>query len=123
MNKNMGLNFSGDSGIADNRKVIIQSYSNDRSTDDVIQWINYLNPSIKTEKIFDTFQIDEVKIELSNSKSIFKLNDVIFSHEDSYWYRRGYLSILNTDSFISKNIQENNSLPILDFLNKKQISN
>ncbi|NHN26126.1 hypothetical protein FIA58_010600 [Flavobacterium jejuense] len=85
----MGLNFSGDFGAVDDKKIVIQSESNDRSTDEVIQWIKYLKPKILIEQIFDFYEINEVKIELSNTKFNLKLNDKCFNSTDSFWYRRG----------------------------------
>ncbi|VXB10445.1 Grasp-with-spasm system ATP-grasp peptide maturase [Flavobacterium sp. 9AF] len=115
----MELNFSGDFGTVDNKKIIIQSESKDRSTDDVIQWIRYLSINTKIEEIFDFLDLQEIKIEIANDKFNFRLNNLDYNYNDSYWYRRGIINIPNTNGFIQESIENNNSKPILDFLNSK----
>jgi hypothetical protein len=89
----MDSNFSGDFGVADNMKIIIQSEVNDRSTDEVLQWIKYLNSNTFVEILFGLFNSKDLKLELTNSHLNFKLNEKSLSLKDSYWNRRGYFII------------------------------
>ncbi len=102
-----------------NKKVFIQSSSNDRSTDDVICWLNHLNSKVEICTIFDTKTIQKVKINISNKAKLnLLINDLEFNSTTSFWYRRGKFNFnFENDKTLSCNIYDENVKPILDFVN------
>ncbi|UOX34310.1 hypothetical protein LXD69_02050 [Flavobacterium sediminilitoris] len=105
------------------KKIVIQSDVDDRSTDDVIQWINYLSPNCLVETLFGACLIKDLKIEFSNENIVYKINDVSFTNKDSYWYRRGMFKLFQDDSFFKKSIYENSLFPVISYLDVKKSQN
>lgn len=66
-------------------KVVIQSEDNDSSTDEVIQWLHFLFPSITIYNQFNQYPIDNLKIEISN-----KGNSIY-----TWYYTKGLLQLCN----------------------------
>jgi ATP-GRASP peptide maturase of grasp-with-spasm system len=87
--------------------VLISSISDDKSTSDVIEWLNYFNiPVVRInendEIILNEFNIDnnsvEFSIQIKGKKNVIRLSEIA-----AYWYRRGDIRIKNK---ITKNGSE-----------------
>lgn len=50
-------------------KVVIQSASDDGSTDDVINWLKSLNLNIEIERFFNHIDVETFNLNLTNSKA------------------------------------------------------
>lgn len=107
------------------RCVYIQSNSNDRTTDRVIDWINYCSfNKVPVVRFNDKTIIDSVCINLSPHVGLkMSINNHDFLQSDSYWYRRGSFDIEN---FLQSNNESKNSyikhkhlISLLDFLRGK----
>ncbi len=71
------------------KKIIIQSESTDRSTDDVVAWLNYFNQLDSIVTFFDDYPITQFSLDYSDTELLVNINGNTFSTSDSYWYRRG----------------------------------
>jgi glutathione synthase/RimK-type ligase-like ATP-grasp enzyme len=103
------------------KKTIIQTGSFDRSTDDILFWLNYYNIFEKKEIVIfnDDNLLNEIDIRFDSESINYKINDKSFNNNDSFWYRRGQFKFFDTktnNKFINDSINNiNNSL--LNFLN------
>jgi ATP-GRASP peptide maturase of grasp-with-spasm system len=98
---------------------IIQSSSDDRSTDDVIQWLEHKNYT-KTKKFFDKTELENIDIFFDNNELKLEINNIDIT--ENFWYRRGEFAeqkkvILDCpiEELIIANKKENIK-PIIDFL-------
>lgn len=87
-----------------NSKIIVQSESNDGSTDDVINWIKYLS-NREIIPFFDVFKIDKFEAVIDSNDTYIKLNETKIHIEDRFWYRRGiYEAGYDKQSSIHQNL-------------------
>ncbi|WP_459212007.1 ATP-grasp domain-containing protein [Aquimarina rhabdastrellae] len=105
-----------------NKQIIIQSESNDLSTDDVMSWIYHKNSHIKVDTIFDDYEIDDVSLEMSNENGISGvINDININKKSNYWYRRGQLKAypknIRSGTHFQKLMHNETILPIEEFIN------
>lgn len=72
--------------------ILIVSNSNDKSTGDVINWLNHLGK----KHIRINIQ-DNVSIEFISNDIILKVNNLLIKLSDitSFWYRRGFINVKN----------------------------
>lgn len=76
--------------MRNDKGLIIQSERGDKSTDDVLWWLNYLDPSVHTSCIWDDHLIERFSISLDSLNGAkMMMNDQIINSKDSFWYRRG----------------------------------
>ncbi|MBS1590150.1 MAG: grasp-with-spasm system ATP-grasp peptide maturase [Bacteroidetes bacterium] len=77
--------------------IVIQSQYDDPTTDDVLDWLYYLDPSIKVQRLNGTQEISSLEYLLNSECEEFNIltNDSTINHNNfsSYWYRRGLLSL------------------------------
>ncbi|MEO4005046.1 grasp-with-spasm system ATP-grasp peptide maturase [Flavobacterium sp. CAU 1735] len=104
------------------KEIFIQSERNDLSTDDVIAWIYYLKKDIKINTFLDDYHIDNLSVEMSNTKKIeARINDKKLNHNSNVWYRRGeFISFDKNDvrnKEVHKKINTETITPVLEFLN------
>jgi ATP-GRASP peptide maturase of grasp-with-spasm system len=98
---------------------IIQSSSDDRSTDDVIQWLEHKKYS-KIKIFFDEIELENIDIYFDNNNLNFEINNTDIT--ENFWYRRGKFAeqkkvVLDypIEELIIANKKENIK-PIIDFL-------
>lgn len=73
-----------------NHELIIQSERDDKSTDDILWWLSYLNPHAKVSCFWDEHFIEKVSISLDSLNGVkIIINDETITSNDSFWYRRG----------------------------------
>lgn len=104
-----------------NSKIVIQSDSNDGSTDDIISWIKFLSNK-EISFFFDDYKINNFEVLLDLDNSYVKINNTKININDSFWYRRGFLehsSQNNSPLFNSlyANLYKNNEKTILNTIN------
>jgi hypothetical protein len=75
--------------------IIIQTEKNDRSTNDVIDWLKYYK-NTKINLLHNQYRINSLRIELNNSFTRIEINKVNISEQFKYWYRRGYFSFVES---------------------------
>jgi ATP-GRASP peptide maturase of grasp-with-spasm system len=106
-------------------KILIQSEAADKSTDDVLSWIKYLNPAKKVEQMFDNYMINSIKIELSNKHGVgLTINGKKLNKDTAFWYRRGELKFeqfefMSMQNEVEIKIAQEYLGPILSFINGK----
>lgn len=102
--------------------ISIQSISTDRSTDDVIHWLHYLNNDVSVNLFSDESNLTGVKIELSNENGlVVSLNN---NKIDNFWYRRGeFVTKNNSNTKINRIIDLENKITLLNFLHKNIYQN
>ena len=105
--------------MSKNNEVFVQSVSDDRSTDDVIQWLYHLNNKIKITPIFDVHSIKKIDVKISNKSKIEIDTEGVNLNSNSYfWYRRGKFNFDFANSkILNINMYEDNIKPILEFVN------
>lgn len=103
--------------------ISIQSISNERSTDDVIQWLHYLKEDISLNLYCDEYSIQDLKIEFSNEDGYIATinNNEIVNH----WYRRGEFLMKNSINKYKINaiIDIETKTPLLTFLHSSIFKN
>ncbi len=87
------------------KKIIIQSESTDRSTDDVVAWLNYFNQLDNLVTFFDDYPITRFCLDYSDTELLVNINGNTFSTSDRYWYRRGEFRI---NSYLKSQYKEVN---------------
>lgn len=102
-------------------KIIIQSDSNDKSTDDVITWIKYLSDK-KILVFFDDYKINDFEIVMNSTNSYIKINESKIDINDSFWYRRGFFQYYSKKSNLLfqnlyNNIYSQNEKTLLNTIN------
>jgi ATP-GRASP peptide maturase of grasp-with-spasm system len=119
----MGLNCFQASGVADNMgKVLVQSTSNDGSTDDVLSWLHYLNKDLIIYNFLDSYNIDSLSLSINNKELLsVTINNLTIDNKTSSWYRRGNLEssfgFCKKYELIEKEVHTENFKPIMEFLN------
>lgn len=100
-------------------KIYIQSESNDRTTDDVIQWLHYLGFGENIKCFFNDYLIQDLNLELSNETTQLKINGHDIS-KGTYWYRRGMFRFSNENKFwdLGQKNYDYNINPLLKFINR-----
>ncbi len=74
------------------KEVLIQSERNDKSTDDVLPWLYYLDNNVVVNKFYDNYAIESIDIEMSNKNSLkASINNIEIENQNYIWYRRGQL--------------------------------
>jgi ATP-GRASP peptide maturase of grasp-with-spasm system len=114
------------------KEILIQSTSDDGSTDDVIAWLYYLNEDIKISGFFDHYNVQDVSLSITNKDFLsVTINNIKIDKETSSWYRRGKLisTIKLSENYldIQKGVYNETLKPIIEFLDggfsNKQINN
>jgi len=118
----MDSNYFGDSGIVD-KEIIIQSEKSDRSTDDVISWINYIDKDVNFCFFKDNHSINNLKICLSKNNFEFEINKKKIKESESFWYRRGMHSINSNNTELKSKLHSSTILPIIKFIEKSSFLN
>ena len=106
-------------------KIIIQSESDDKTTDDVLSWLIHLDSKLSNRIIlfFDEYLIDKLYIEINSKKSSLIINEVNISFTDNFWYRRGIFRFkkmnLEDNSILrlEENLTNHNINPLFNFIN------
>lgn len=70
-------------------RIIIQSNSLDRSTDDVISWMNYFQVLDSVIVFWDNYEIHKFNTKIEKASIEMSINDIVISSYDTFWYRRG----------------------------------
>jgi ATP-GRASP peptide maturase of grasp-with-spasm system len=91
--------------------ILILSNQDDRSTDDVISWLNYSDK--KFLFLNEVNKINSIKL-FSNSNIFYQINGVNILKNSSFWYRRYKFDLSDC---INNSYFEDNNL-IIDYLNK-----
>lgn len=101
--------------------MVIQSETQDRSTDGVISWLNYLNPQTEITSFFNNCVVEDFEMELDATQAKVTINGKSFTAEESFWYRRGEFLMKRPEQqkgseFIEK-IQYRDFYPLIESLN------
>lgn len=110
------------------RNIFIQSISNDRSTDDVIDWISYLSEE-NVVPFFNKYHVDNFELSIENNNINFQINDTTLNYNDSFWYRRGKFTDTKTFtqygvfSELAEKIHFENNTPFIEAIKGKFIKN
>lgn len=104
------------------KEIVIQSESDDLSSDDVISWIKHIDNSIHLNKFFDNYLINDISLKLTNKNRLETVvNGVKINSKTNMWYRRGQLIGFDENNPNNKEIHRKINLetikPIVDFLN------
>lgn len=105
------------------KKVIIQSERDDRTTDDVINWIDYISSLKDTILFYDEYSVSEISLDISNNSYSFQINKNNFDERTSFWYRRGEYKYqfsnlpLFSNYFNANEVYGGGIKPIIDHLN------
>lgn len=92
-------------------KILIQSEAADKSTNDVLSWIKYLNPAKKVEQMFDNYMINSIKVELSNKHGVgLTINRKKLNKDTAFWYRRGEFKFEQFNFMSMQKFQNKNSI-------------
>jgi hypothetical protein len=76
--------------MINNQRVIIQSERDDKSTDDILWWLSYLDQSANITCVWGNHSIEKLSIALDSVNGVkLRINDQIITSEDNFWYRRG----------------------------------
>lgn len=108
--------------------IFIQSISNDRSTDDVIDWIRYLSNK-KIVTFFNTHHVQNFEFSIEDNEVNFQINKTKLNHNDSFWYRRGKFddtvdfSQYGVFSELIEKIHFENHTPFIETIKGKFIKN
>lgn len=74
------------------RNIYIQTVSDDESSSEVVRWLNYYGHTDCLIEINDFYDIEFVKLLVSDNDVIVDFNQHTVSEKDKYWYRRGMLN-------------------------------
>lgn len=74
------------------RNIYIQTVSDDESSSEVVRWLNYYGHTDCLIEINDFYDIESVKLLVSDNDVIVDFNQHTVSEKDKYWYRRGMLN-------------------------------
>ncbi len=104
------------------RHSIIQSESDDPSTDDVLSWVYYVKKNAVVDTLFDAYPVNSIRLEMSNKENLqATINDINLDNETNYWYRRGqlvsYFDTVRNGNTYQKKMYEETILPIQEYLN------
>lgn len=79
--------------------MVVHSESIDRTTDDVLSWIHYLNTNSEIITLWDNFEIKDFKFTIDNNDlEEISINGISFSINSTYWYRRGKAESIYTEN-------------------------
>lgn len=106
--------------------VNIQSESDDRSTDDVITWINHLFTHVELNCIFGEINVNDINISISSKGITYKLGKYEVNEKSTFWYRRGIVDFnrnkICSDLKIEEKLYQHNIEPLIKFF-RNNISN
>lgn len=91
--------------------ILILSNQDDRSTDDVISWLNYFDK--KFLFLNEVNKINCLKV-FSNKNIFYQINNINIPKNSSFWYRRNNFEL--NDCITNQYFDDNNL--IIDYLNK-----